>query len=294
MSTQHEVAHILTEALPYIREFQGATIVVKYGGNAMVDEGLKTAFARDIVLMKLVGMNPVVVHGGGPQIGELLDQLEIPTKFVNGMRVTDTRTMDVVQMVLGGLLNKQIVSLISSSGGQAVGVTGKDGNLIQAHKIKLETDNVTANPSEIIDLGHVGQVDKVNRSLLDALIVGGFIPIIAPIGIGADGESYNINADYVASAVAAELKARKLILLTNTAGILDEDGSTISGLSHDDVDQLVNNGVISAGMLPKTRSALNAIDAGVDSAHIVDGTVSHSLLLEIFTDGGIGTLIRQQ
>lgn len=282
---------VLEEALPYIRKFQGASIVVKYGGNAMVDENLKVAFARDIVLLKLVGMNPVVVHGGGPQIGALLDELDIPTKFVDGMRVTDARTMDVVQMVLGGLINPQIVSGINALGGKAIGLTGKDGSLITANKMVLERVGPETNVSEIIDLGHVGTVKKVDVKVLSALEENGFIPVIAPIGVGEDGESYNINADFVAGAVAAELKAAKLILLTNTAGLLDSEGKTIATTDRQTVTKMIEEGVIQGGMLPKTECALYAVESGVDAAHIIDGRVAHATLLEVFTDGGVGTLI---
>ena len=293
-------ANVLIEALPYIRQFHGATIVVKYGGNAMVDDDLKRAFARDVVLMKLVGMNPVVVHGGGPQIGDLLDRLNIPTKFVDGLRVTDSATMDVVEMVLGGLVNKDIVSLLNTAGGRAVGISGKDGELIQARKLQLTRTVRTgeehlpdgvAGP-EIIDIGHVGEVAVVHRALLDTLIGSGFIPVIAPVGVGPDGESYNINADFVAGAVAERLHAEKLVLLTNTAGILDADGHTLTGLKRADARALIADGTVSGGMLPKVECALNAIEGGVKTAHIVDGRVPHALLLEVLTDRGVGTLIK--
>ena len=291
-------ALVLTEALPYIQRFHGSTIVVKYGGNAMENAELKRAFARDIVLMKLVGMNPIVVHGGGPQIGDLLDRLGIPTRFVDGMRVTDAATMDVVQMVLGGLVNKDIVSLLNGAGGRAVGVTGKDGELIRARKLTLKPRSGQASsPSaeigvpEIIDIGHVGEVDEVNAELLDALIARDFIPVIAPVGVGPDGESYNINADFVAGAVAGHLKAEKLILLTNTPGVLDGDGTTLTGLDRKAVDTLIAGGTIEGGMLPKVKCAISAVDAGTRSAHIIDGRVPHAVLLEVLTDGGVGTLI---
>ena len=299
-------ALVLTEALPYIQRFHGTTIVVKYGGNAMENAELKRAFARDIVLMKLVGMNPIVVHGGGPQIGELLDRLGIPTRFVDGMRVTDAATMDVVQMVLGGLVNKDIVSLLNSAGGRAVGVTGKDGELIRARKLKLVSratqDSGEARGAatvtsaeigvpEIIDIGHVGEVDEVNADVLDALIARDFIPVIAPVGVGPDGESYNINADFVAGAVAGHLQAEKLILLTNTPGVLDTEGNTVTGLDRSAVDALIANGTIEGGMLPKVDCAISAVDAGTRSAHIIDGRVPHAVLLEVLTDGGVGTLI---
>ena len=295
MKNHDAIAHVLTEALPYIRQFHGCTIVVKYGGNAMVAEELKSAFARDVVLLKLVGMNPVVVHGGGPQIGELLGKLDIPTQFIDGMRVTDAATMDVVQMVLGGLVNKEIVSLLNAAGGRAVGISGKDADLIRARKLTLSRrdhlpDGVGV--PEIIDIGHVGEVDHVNRRLLDTLMETGFVPVIAPVGMGPDGESYNINADYVASAVAARLGAEKLVLLTNTAGILDEQGRTLTGLSRRDAKQLIDQGTVIGGMLPKVQCALDAVESGVGTAHIIDGRVAHALLLEVLTDGGVGTLIR--
>lgn len=295
MKDHVETARVLTEALPYIRDFHGATIVIKYGGNAMVAEETKGAFARDVVLMKLVGMNPVVVHGGGPQIGELLGRLDIPTRFIDGMRVTDAATMDVVQMVLGGLVNKDIVSLLNTAGGRAVGISGKDADLIRARKLTLaRRDHLPdgVGVPEIIDIGHVGEVAHVNRRLLDTLMETGFIPVIAPVGVGADGESYNINADYVASAVAARLAAEKLILLTNTAGILDGQGDTLTGLSRADAKRLIADGTVAGGMLPKVNCALDAIDNGVGAAHIIDGRVAHALLLEVLTDGGVGTLIR--
>ena len=294
------IARVLTEALPYIRQFHGATIVVKYGGNAMVAEDLKRAFARDVVLLKLVGMNPIVVHGGGPQIGELLDRLNIPTRFVNGMRVTDAATMDVVQMVLGGLVNKDIVSLLNTAGGRAVGISGKDANLIRARKLKLERGSAppsadesatSEQATEIIDIGHVGEVETVNRGLLDTLIDTGFIPVIAPVGVGADGESYNINADFVAGAVAERLHAQKLVLLTNTPGILDAEGRTLTGLGRADAARLIADGTLAGGMLPKAECALSAIESGVATAHIIDGRVPHALLLEVLTDRGVGTLL---
>ncbi len=291
-SDVRDTARVLIEALPYIRAFAGTTIVVKYGGNAMVDEECKRAFARDVVLMKLVGMNPIVVHGGGPQIGDLLDRLNIPTKFVDGMRVTDAATMDVVQMVLGGLVNKDIVSLLNAAGGRAVGITGQDADLITARKLVPKRLQGIGDASEIIDIGHVGEVEKVDSRVLDTLVGRGFIPVIAPVGIGADGDSYNINADLVAGAVAQHLVAEKLILLTNTAGILDADGETLTGLSRDDAKRLIADGTVDGGMLPKVECALDAVAAGVSAAHIIDGRVPHALLLEILTDGGVGTLIR--
>ena len=282
------VVSVLTEALPYIREFQGWTIVIKYGGNAMVDEHLKNTFARDVALMKLVGMNPIVVHGGGPQIGALLEKLNIPTRFVDGMRVTDAATMDVVEMVLGGLVNQEIVSLLNQHGGRAVGITGKDGSLIEARKLKLSRSDPT--PSEIIDIGHVGEVQAVNAKVLDTLTHAGFIPVIAPIGVGPQGESYNINADLVADAVARALNAEKLVLLTNTAGILVDD-ETLAGVTAGQAQVLIRQGAISGGMLPKVQCALNAVAGGVESVQIIDGTVPHALLLEIFTNAGVGTKI---
>ena len=293
MSDLHETARVLVEALPYIQRFHGKTIVVKYGGNAMADEELKRAFARDIVLMKLVGMNPVIVHGGGPQIGALLTQLNIPTRFVNGMRVTDSATMDVVEMVLGGLLNQQIVAMINAQGGRAVGLTGKDGELIRARKLRFEQETPELNASEIIDIGHVGDVESVNASLLEVLDEKGFIPVIAPIGVGPDGESYNINADYVGSAIAMNLNAEKFLILTNTPGIVNDQGDTLTGLKRSEIEALIEDGTIHGGMLPKVKCALSAVNQGVKSTTIVDGRVPHAVLLEVFTDGGIGTLVRE-
>ncbi len=286
------VAHVLTEALPYIKRFKGKTVVIKYGGNAMVDEELKNSFARDIVLMKLVGINPVVVHGGGPQIGELLGRLGMSSEFVQGMRVTDSETMDVVEMVLGGLVNKNIVNLINQHGGGAVGLTGKDGGLIHARKLEIKKDAPDLDASEIIDLGHVGEVESIDASVVDMMVNGGFIPVIAPIGIGHEGISYNINADLVAGKMAEVLQAEKLILLTNTEGLLDKDGTLLTGLSASRVAELVADGTIHGGMLPKIHCALDAVKAGVNSSHIIDGRVQHAVLLELFTDEGVGTLIR--
>jgi acetylglutamate kinase len=288
------IANVLTESLPYIRKFHGSTIVVKYGGNAMITDELTQTFARDIVLMKLVGMNPIVVHGGGPQIGELLEKLGIPTRFVDGMRVTDAATMDVVEMVLGGLVNQDIVSLINAVGGRAVGITGKDGQLIQARKLRIHRDSPELKAPEIIDIGSVGEVEAIDRAVVDTLIGSGFIPVIAPIGVGAHGESYNINADTVAGKLAGHLSAEKLMLLTNTAGILDKAGNTLTGLAPADVDRLIADGTIHGGMLPKIRCALDAVAAGVRSAHIIDGRIRHAILLEVFTDTGVGTVIRRQ
>jgi len=285
------VAEVLIEALPYIQRFKKKTIVVKFGGNAMTDEALQNSFARDIVLMKLVGMNPIVVHGGGPQIGDLLDKLNIESHFVDGMRVTDSATMDVVEMVLGGTVNKQIVSLINRNGGQAIGVTGKDGNLINAKKLEVSRQLPEMTAPEIIDIGHVGEVENINRSVIDVLVNSDFIPVIAPVGVGADGTSYNINADLVAGKVAEVLQAEKLMLLTNVAGLQDKSGNILTGLSTERVDELIADGTIYGGMLPKISCALGAVKGGVASAHIIDGRVSHAVLLEIFTDEGVGTLI---
>jgi len=285
------VTSVLTEALPYIRRYHGSTLVIKYGGNAMVAEELQNAFARDIVLLKLVGMNPVVVHGGGPQIGQLLERLAIPTRFVDGMRVTDAQTMDVVEMVLGGLVNQDIVSLINTHGGRAVGITGKDGNLIRARKLTLKKSDPSLAAPEIIDIGHVGEVAAVNVGVITALTQSDFIPVIAPIGVGEQGESYNINADLVAGRLAEALRAEKLILLTNKPGILDRSGNTLQTLTAAGVEALVADGTINEGMLPKTDCALEALRNGVKSVQIIDGTVAHSLLVEIFTDAGIGTKI---
>ena len=290
--TAKNVAHVLTEAMPYIRRFRGKTVVIKYGGNAMVDESLKSGFARDIVLMKLVGINPVVVHGGGPQIGLLLEKIGKETSFVEGMRVTDSETMDVVEMVLGGLVNKEIVNLITHHGGRAVGLTGKDGDLIRARKLNLTRNSPELDVPEIIDLGHVGEVESIDASVVNMLTSGDFIPVIAPIGVGADGRSYNINADLVAGHMAEVLGAEKLMLLTNTKGLLDKDGALLTGLDADDVDRLIDDGTVHGGMLPKIRCALSAVHSGVSVAHIVDGRVEHAVLLELFTDEGVGTLIR--
>ena len=289
--TAHQIADVLIEALPYIQRFKGKTVVVKFGGNAMVDEALKHSFARDIVLMKLVGLNPIVVHGGGPQIGQLLAKLGKTTGFVDGMRITDSETMDVVEMVLGGLVNKEIVNLINRHGGKAVGLTGKDGDFIRAKKIHLKKSALDADASEIIDLGHVGEVSSIDPSVVDMLGRSDFIPVIAPIGVGDDGRSYNINADLVAGKIAEVLKAEKLILLTNTAGILDKQDNLLTGLSIKDVDDLIADGTISGGMIPKTRCATDALNGGVTSVHIIDGRVEHAVLLELFTDQGVGTLL---
>lgn len=289
-----EVVKVLSEALPYIQRFSGKTIVIKYGGNAMTDEALKASFARDMVLMKEVGINPVVVHGGGPQIGELLEKLKIESRFVNGMRVTDEATMDVVEMVLGGLVNKEIVSLINQAGGKAVGLTGKDGGLIQASKLKVTHKTPEMTAPEIIDIGHVGEVSAVQTDVVDMLVQRDFIPVIAPIGVDKEGHSYNINADLVAGKVAEALGAEKLMLLTNIAGLLDKNGDILTGLSTAQVDELIDDGTIYGGMLPKIGCALSAVKHGVVSSHIIDGRVPHATLLEIFTDAGVGTLITNQ
>ncbi|VAW92796.1 Acetylglutamate kinase [hydrothermal vent metagenome] len=289
------VARVLSEALPYIQRFAGKTIVIKYGGNAMVDEALKNSFARDIVLMKTVGINPVVVHGGGPQIGQLLGRIGKQTEFYQGMRITDRETMDVVEMVLGGQVNKEIVSLINRKGGNAVGLTGKDGDMIRARKLKFEKTSPELKAPEIIDIGHVGEVTRIDPSVVNMLVQGNFIPVVAPIGVGEeDGQSYNINADLVAGKLAETLRAEKLMLLTNTAGLLDKDEKLLTGLSAERVNELIADGTIHGGMLPKIRCALEAVRGGVKTAHIVDGRVQHAVLLEIFTDEGVGTLIRSR
>ena len=284
-------AKILAEAMPYIQRFHGKTIVVKFGGNAMTDEALKAGFARDVVLLKLVGMNPVVVHGGGPQIEQMLAKLGKKGEFVQGMRVTDRETMDVVEMVLGGQVNKEVVELINQAGGKAVGLTGQDGALIRAKKMLL-TDETR--PGEKLDIGQVGEIDSIDPAVIKALEAGGFIPVVAPIGTGADGTTYNINADLVAGKLAEVLAAEKLVVLTNTPGVLDKDGKLLTGLTPRKIDQLVEKGVISGGMLPKIGSALDAARNGVKSVHIIDGRVPHALLLEVLTDQGVGTLIRSK
>jgi acetylglutamate kinase len=286
-----QFASVLTEALPYIQKFTGKTFVVKFGGNAMVDDQLKASFARDIVLMKLVGINLIVVHGGGPQIGKLLEELKIESHFVEGMRVTDSATMDVVEMVLGGTVNKEIVSLLNQNGGQAIGVTGKDGNLIRARKMTVTKKSPEMDAPEIIDIGHVGEVSAINVDMLKMLAEGNFIPVVAPIGVGADGQSYNINADLVAGKIAEVTEAEKLMLLTNVAGLQDKNGVVLTGLTTSRVDELIADGTIYGGMLPKIQCALSAVKSGVKSAHIIDGRVPHACLLEIFSDTGVGTLI---
>ena len=291
INSAKNIASVLTEALPYIQRFTGKTIVVKYGGNAMIDEELKNSFARDIVLMKLVGMHPIVVHGGGPQIGSLLEKLDIKSDFVDGMRVTDSATMDVVEMVLGGLVNKEIVSLLNKNGGKAVGITGKDGDFIRATKLKVTRKTPEMEAPDIIDIGHVGEVESMNPDIIQMMAGSDFIPVIAPIGADDTGQSYNINADIVAGKVAELVMAEKLILLTNIAGVQDKDGNVLTGLTTEQVNSLIEDGTIHGGMLPKINCALNAVNSGVTSAQIIDGRVPHAVLLEVFTDEGIGTLI---
>jgi acetylglutamate kinase len=284
-------ASILAEALPYLRRFHGKTIVVKYGGNAMTDLKHQQQFAHDVVMLKLVGLDPVVVHGGGPQIEQRLKQLGIKSEFVQGMRVTDAATMDVVEMVLGGTVNKDIVTLINQAGGKAVGLTGQDGGFIRAKKLMMPDRD---RPNEFIDLGQVGDIESIDPSVIDTLEAGGFIPVVAPIGVGKDGESYNINADVVAGKLAEILKAEKLVLLTNTPGVLDREGKLLTNITPRDIDAMVEDGTLSGGMLPKIASALDAARSGVHGVHIIDGRVEHALLLEILTDQGVGTLIRSK
>jgi acetylglutamate kinase len=281
------VAEILIEALPYIQALDRKTVVIKFGGNAMVDEQLKSSFAQDVVLLKQVGVNPVIVHGGGPQIGKLLEQIGKKSQFIEGMRVTDHETMDVVEMVLGGLVNKQIVSLINSHGGRAVGLTGKDGGLINARKLKLASANAQSQ-----DLGQVGEVDTIDPAVVKMLDDDDFIPVIAPIGVGKDGTSYNINADLVASKLASVLGAEKLLLLTNTQGVLGPEGNLLTGITARETDRLIKQGIIHGGMLPKVNCALDAVKSGVKTSQIIDGRVKHSVLLELLTDSGVGTLIK--
>ena len=284
-------AKTLAEALPYIQRFHGKTIVIKYGGNAMTDPALKEGFARDVVLLKVVGMNPVIVHGGGPQIDDLLKRVGKKGEFIQGMRVTDAETMDVVEMVLGGQVNKEIVNLINRCGGKAVGLTGKDGGLIRARTMKLRG---APGSDEMVDIGQVGEVESIDPAIVNLLHTEDFIPVIAPVGVGANGESYNINADLVAGKVAEILKAEKLIVLTNTAGVLDKNGNLLTGLTARKVDELFADGTIHGGMLPKIGSALDAVKNGVNTCHIIDGRVEHALLLEILTDEGVGTLIKRR
>ncbi|MCP5278549.1 MAG: acetylglutamate kinase [Thiobacillus sp.] len=282
-------AKVIAEALPYIQRFWDKTVVIKYGGNAMTDPTLKAAFARDVVLLKLVGLNPVVVHGGGPQIEDLLKRVGKKGEFIQGMRVTDAETMEVVEMVLGGQVNKEVVNLINQAGGKAVGLTGKDGRFIRARKLMMESRE---KPGDVIDIGQVGQITKIDPSLIAFLDSGDFIPVIAPIGVGEEGETYNINADVVAGKLAEVLKAEKLVLLTNTPGVLDKEGNLLTGLTPRKIDELVADGTLSGGMLPKIASALDAANSGVPNVHIIDGRVEHALLLEIMTDQGVGTLIK--
>ncbi|MFD2192094.1 acetylglutamate kinase [Pistricoccus aurantiacus] len=286
-----QIVEVLSEALPYIQRFSGKTVVVKYGGNAMTEDTLIDSFAHDMVLLKEVGINPVVVHGGGPQIGDLLARLNIESRFVNGMRVTDAQTMDVVEMVLGGLVNKGIVNLINQCGGKAIGLTGKDGAQIRARQLKIEHGTPEMTASEIIDIGHVGEVEHISTDLIEMLAARDFIPVIAPIGVDAAGHSYNINADLVAGKLAEALNAEKLMLLTNVAGLMNARGEVVTGLSTRQVDELIADGTIFGGMLPKIRCALEAVKGGVKSAHIIDGRVPHATLLEIFTNAGVGTQI---
>lgn len=291
--TAMQVADVLSKGLPYIQRFTGKTVVIKYGGNAMENEELKSSFARDMVLMKLVGINPIVVHGGGPQIGDLLNRLNIKSHFVNGMRVTDSETMDVVEMVLGGQVNKEIVSLINAHGGTAIGLTGKDASLIRARKLEVRSEAASdaLTRPEIIDIGLVGEVDSVNVRVIDMLTQSDVIPVIAPIGVGPDGASYNINADLVAGKVAEAVRAEKLILLTNVSGLKSKEDKVLTGLTAAQVNDLIADGTIHGGMLPKIQCALSAVENGVRTAHIIDGRVAHATLLEIFTDEGVGTLI---
>ena len=282
-------AQILAEALPYIRRFHGKTIVVKYGGNAMTDEQLKHSFARDIVLLKLVGMNPVVVHGGGPQIDQMLGRVGKKGEFIQGMRVTDAETMDVVEMVLGGLVNKEIANLINQAGGRAIGLTGKDGAFIRARKLRVSNDEQAG---EMLDIGQVGEIEAIDPEVIALLESREFIPVVAPIGVGPDGDAYNINADLVAGKLAVVLRAEKLILLTNTPGVLDNNGKLLTGLTPREVDGLVADGTLHGGMLPKIAAALDAARSGVNAVHIIDGRVENAVLLEVLTDEGVGTLIR--
>ncbi len=293
LETAQNAAHVLVEALPYINRFVGKTFVIKYGGNAMIDDALEQSFARDVILMKRIGINPIIVHGGGPQINQLLERLNIKSEFINGMRVTTSETMDVVQMVLGGLVNKDIVTLINHQGGSAVGLTGKDGQLIRAKKMTMTRNSPELKVPEIIDIGHVGEVTSIDTSILKLLIQGNFIPVIAPVGVGENGESYNINADVVAGKIAEVLQAEKLMLLTNVTGVKDKAGNILTGLTAKQVTDLMEDGTIAGGMLPKVQYALEAVQAGVKTAHIIDGRVEHAILLEIFTDEGVGTLIKR-
>ncbi len=294
MKSQVERANILIEALPYLKTFYQKTVVVKYGGHAMVDEGLKESFAQDIVLLKYVGINPVVVHGGGPQIGSMLSKVGKESSFRYGMRVTDEETMDIVEMVLAGKVNKEIVSLLNRHGGRAVGLSGKDGHLIEARKMHLYRYQGDDQPPEIIDIGLVGEVKKINTEILRVLEESRFIPVVAPVGVGEKGETYNINADLVAGRLAGALKATKLILMTDVHGVLDENGNLISSLNVADASELIQEEVLKGGMIPKVQCAIDAVQAGVSKAHIIDGRIKHAVLLEIFTDTGVGTEITKQ
>jgi acetylglutamate kinase len=284
-------AKILAEALPYIQRFHGKTIVIKYGGNAMTDEKLKHSFASDVVLLKLVGINPVIVHGGGPQIDDQLSKIGKKGEFIQGMRVTDAETMDVVEMVLGGQVNTDIVNLINQHGGRAVGLSGTDGPLIRARKMMMPGKD---NPKKMIDIGRVGEVESIDPEVVQLLTAQNFVPVIAPVGVGKDGESYNINADLVAGKLAEILKAEKLVVLTNTPGVLDKNGNLLTGLTAKQIDELFADGTISGGMLPKIGSALEAVKNGVNSCHIIDGRVEHAVLLEVLTSDGVGTLIKRR
>ena len=284
-------AEVLASALPYIQKYQGKTMVVKYGGNAMGDHSIETSFARDVVLMKFVGINPIVVHGGGPQIGEMLNKIGKESEFFNGMRVTDDETMGIVEMVLGGLVNKELVGLINSNGGKAIGLTGKDANLLRARKLTVESVDSDRGGGNIVDLGRVGEVADVNTELLNFFKNGDFVPVIAPVGFGSDGKSYNINADYVAGKIAEAMNAEKLLIMTNTEGLKDENGTLVTHANQNLVENFMASGVIGEGMIPKVNSALSAVKNGVNRSHIIDGRVSHALLLEVFTNEGIGTLI---
>ncbi len=291
-SKAQQIAQVLTEALPYIQQFTGATMVVKYGGNAMTDPELKNSFARDVVLMKLLGMHPIIVHGGGPQIGQMLAKIGKHSQFIDGLRVTDAETMEVVEMVLGGLVNKDIVALINRQGGRAMGLTGKDGNLIKARKhlhLRPATDDQAA---RLIDIGQVGDVESINTDILNMITLSDFIPVIAPIGVDAAGNAYNINADTVAAKLAAELRCQKLIVLTNTPGILDQQQRTLNILTPPDIQALIAEGTIAGGMLPKVQAAMDALTAGVKSIHIIDGRIPHAILLEVLTADGVGTKIQ--
>ncbi len=286
-----EKAKILIESLPFIREFYNKTVVVKYGGHAMVDEDLKRNFALDIILMKYIGINPVIVHGGGPQINRVLEKMKIEPSYIDGMRVTDGETMDVVEMVLVGKVNKEIVSLINHCGGKAVGLSGRDGDLIGARKMTIQKNQAEDAPPELIDLGRVGKVTHVNPEVLNTLDAKGFIPVIAPVGVGDDGQAYNINADLVAGAVADHLRAAKLILLTDVEGVLGKDGKLISSMTIDQAESYINSGVVAGGMIPKIQCCREVVAAGVSKAHIIDGRLEHAILLEMFTQQGIGTEI---